>query len=566
MPAQYETCFAITGAPAPGGGGPSGPELLREVVEHLRSELQAGPETAAESPDVETGATETAAYARLSAERPYPPAPQYRVRLEARLCTSGSGVEAEIQCRFLSADGAAPPDASAGPPRLLPSLMTRFPCSDGGVPWAGEILAITPGNARAVAAETILNPQRRRPILAISQDRRGQTAIPPETVRRALLGLATVARLQHEASSELTRYLGRWFSCANGDLQILWPGCTFEANGTGPRVQYKAAAVRDESVARWLREWQQICIDHAPDSGFDLTFSNARTAVILERNRTLESQLSSHPPAAALPDAGELETLRRELRRQKIAAQENHRKWQNALGAAARLEQELAAEQDRNRPPPATAAARETPADDDRELSRKLRAENRELRQERDELRKTNDRLNADNQLLRQHLRQAQQTEGEIRPAYPHPGYVTLLNYALNLYRDPMRRYIISNLGADDDLGLLEILRQSVEFNINAFQHTAALPEALPESLIDVNDFHNIIADNYIYFEDSRNLAWTLRQIRDVRNKAAHPPPGGISSEYAQDGLAHIIKALETIGARPELLELRRLRERIHPN
>lgn len=560
MPAQYETCFAITGANAPGAGGQSGPELLREVVEYLRSELQAGPET--ESPDVETGATETAAYARLSAERPYPPAPQYRVRLEARLCTSGSGLEAEIQCRFLSADGAAPPDASAGPPRLLQSLMTRFQCSDGGVPWAGEILAITPGNARAVAAETILNPQRRRPILAISQDRRGQTAIAPETVRRALLGLATVARLQHEASSELTRYLGRWFSCANGDLQILWPGCSFEAAGAGPRVHYKAAAVREESIARWLREWQQICIDHAPESGFDLTFSNARTAVILERNRALESQLSSPPPAAALPDAGELETLRRELRKQKIAAQESHRKWQNALGAAARLEQELAAEQDRSRPPEAAASSSETPAGDDRELSRKLRAENRELRQERDELRKTNDRLNADNQLLRQQWQQAQQTQGEIRPAYPHPGYVTLLNYALNLYRDPMRRYIIRNLGADDDWGLIEILRESVEFNASALQQTALRPEAL----IDVNDFHNIIADNYIYFEDNRNLAWTLRQIRDVRNRAAHPPPGGISSEYAQDGLAHIIKALEVIDARPELLELRRLQERIHPN
>lgn len=560
MPAQYETCFAITGAHAPGAGGQSGPELLREVVEHLRSELQAGPET--ESPDVETGETETAAYARLSAERPYPPAPQYRVRLEARLCTADGGLEAEIQCRFLSADGAAPPDASAGPPRLLQSLMTRFQCSDGGVPWAGEILAITPGNARAVAAEIILNPQRRRPILAISQDRRGQTAIPPEPVRRALLGLATIARLQHEASSELTRYLGRWFSCANGDLQILWPGCTFEANGTGPRVQYKAAAIREKPDALWLREWQQICIDHAPDSGFDLTFSNSRTAVILERNRALESRLISHPPSAALPDAGELETLRRELRKQKIAAQESHRKWQNALGAAARLEQELAAEQDRSRPPEAAAAPSETPADDARELSRKLRAENRELRQERDELRKTNDRLNADNQLLRQQLRQAQETQGEIRPAYPHPGYVTLLNYALNLYRDPMRRYIISNLGADDDLGLLEILRESVEFNASALQQTALRPEAL----IDVNDFHNIIADNYSYFSDSRNLAWTLRQIRDVRNRAAHPPPGGISSEYAQDGLAHIIKALEVIDARPELLELRRLQERIHPN
>ena len=84
--------------------------------------------------------------------------------------------------------------------------------------------------------------------------------------------------------------------------------------------------------------------------------------------------------------------------------------------------------------------------------------------------------------------------------------------------------------------------------------------------MIDVNLFHNIVTDNRTYFEDSRNLAWNLRQIRDVRNRAAHPPPGGVSDDFMQDGLSRIAAALETIGARQELMEVVRLRDRVHSN
>ena len=310
-----------------------------------------------------------------------------------------------------------------------------------------------------------------------------------------------------------------------------------------------------------MRELQQACLDNAPESDFDRAFSDARVAVILERNRLLETrqQMLSRPS----PEASDAETAgwKRDLRKQEIAAREAARKRDNALSTVAKLEQELAAAHRRidelsaDQP----VAASQFP-DDARDAIRSLRAENRQLREERDRLRETNAKLNGDNQLLRQQERRRGDPADSyvIRLACPHPGNVTILNYALNLFRDPMRQYIINNLDADDDDGLREILRMSVEFNPGAREK--------PEALIDVNHFHNIVIDNHSYFANSRDLAWNLRQIRDVRNRAAHPPPGGISRDFMQDGLARIAEALETIGARPELMEVVRLKDRIHSN
>ena len=49
-----------------------------------------------------------------------------------------------------------------------------------------------------------------------------------------------------------------------------------------------------------------------------------------------------------------------------------------------------------------------------------------------------------------------------------------------------------------------------------------------------------------------------------------HIPPwywfSGIDDDYVQDGLSRIAEALEAIGAKQELLEVARLRDRVNPN
>ena len=552
MPAQYESCFIINGD----GGGVN---LLRDVTGRISTELMSSAPDA-DSPDVETGATDAAAYTRISAERNYPGDAQYRVRLEVRLCTRGDALAAEVHSRFIAADEAAPPELLAGPPRILRFIASEFRCAAGSEPLVSRHRTVAAEDVETFARESLLNPRRRLPILAISQDRQGRLPLEPERAQRALLGVAAVTVLDGDAATALTRFVtGRWFSCFNGAIQILWPGCRYDANGDGPRVYYGPRTAGDADAAGLLRELQRVCIDNAPESDFDSAFSEARVSVILERNRLLETrqQILSGQPDGDL--AAETAALKRELRKQEIAAREAGRKRDNALSTVAKLEQELAAAYRRidelGDARPAAQAA-----DDDREVVRGLRAENRQLREERDRLRDTNAKLNDDNQLLRQRERRHLGPDEAyvIRLAYPHPGNVTILNYALNLFRDPMRQYIINCLDAADDDGLREILRMSVEFNPGAREKPAAL--------IDVNHFHNIVTDNRSYFDNSRNLAWNLRQIRDVRNRAAHPPPGGVSDDFMQDGLSRIAEALETIGARQELMEVVRLRDRVHSN
>ena len=552
MPTPYETCFTIYGS-----NSVVGVNLLREVTERINEELLSSA-TDEDAPDVETGSIGSAGYTRLSTERYYPADPQYRLRLEIRFCTHGDRIEAEIRSRFLSIDNAAPPDYLAGPPRLLQFITGEFQCSAGSEPVRPHFRRIVKDDVKAFAEESALNPQRHLPILAIAEDQRGVPAIDPDRVQRTLLGVASVAVLEKEAATELTRHLGRWFSSANGAIQILWPGCRSDANGKGPRVHYSKSAAFTRSVPDLLRELQQVLITNALEGDFNSTFSEARTSVILERNRLLETQQKALSERISESTSSEAATLRRDLRRQEIVARESNRKWQNALATVTRLEQELAEAHDtisdlRTLQP--TVAK----SQDEREFTRKLRNENRQLREERDKLKETNSKLNDDNQALRQRGRQTKGDAYVIRLISPHPGNVTVLNYALNLYRDPMREFIIRNLSVDNEQELKEILRRSIDLANESLGKRCV-------EIIDVNNFQDIVDANSQCFANAYALSRKLNEIRVVRNRAAHPPPGGVRADYAQDGLALIADALEAIGAKQELMEVTELKSRIHSN
>ena len=555
MPVEYESRFTIGG-----NNSAVGVNLLREVTERITSELisSTADTTDEGAPDVETGTTETAGYTRISAERNYPSAPKYRMRLEVRLCTKGERLEAEVRSRFLSADGAEPPNLPAGPPRMLQAIAEGFSCVIGSDLLTYEPTRITTANVQSFASESILSPLRQLPVLAISEDNSGKPALDPARAQRSLAGVAAVAVCDKDAANAMSQYVGRSLACYDGAIRVFWPGCSFNANGGGPRLFYMRGPAHAKG-AGLLRELQQACIDNAPESDFDSIFSDARVSVILERNRLLETQQNDASEQSSEAPTSDVGALQRDLRRQEIAAREANRKWKNALATVAKMEQELA-EAKANIEELSALQPDVTESQGERESTRILRAENRELRERLDRLTETNSKLNEDNQLLRQQERQNRNDASAyvIRLDCPHPGNVTILNYAVNLYRDPMRRYIINNLDASDEDGLREILRMSIEIHPSAKEK--------PEALIDVNDFHNIVTDNPTYFDNSRNLAWSLRQIRDVRNRAAHPPPDGIRDDFTQYGLTCIAEALETIDARQELMEVVRLRDRIHSN
>ena len=552
MATQYETTFTIAG-----DGQSAGVTLLREARELITDELlSAVNET---TPDVEADATEDDGYSQISAERQYP-GTDYTIRLEVRLCTDGSDVKAQVRTRFISATGGDPSGLRAGPPRLLSTITERFACRGGIVPIGSEAVRVTDANVREFTEHYVLSPEQTMPILAISEDSAGRTALDPDTAQRVLAGIALVARY-NVAAADITRgHLGYNLACYNGAIRIWWPGCQIGCNGPGPGVfyMYQAAANAGSDL---LNDLQEKCLASRVDDEFDGVFSRARTEVVLERNRALAvavERVQQHivEPATLGP---ELEQSRKDLRREQLGRAEANRKLSNAQATIDNLRQELSDEKERaelliDQPLSAPDEA-EGSVEGQRERNRRLRNANAGLRQTNEVQSKTINRLNDDNQSLRQELAIRKAVESgfcEIRITGRHPDYVTVLNHAINLYRDPMRRFIVASLQKIHGDDLKDVFSRSIEFNGSENRDVAHHPEAV----IDVADFESLISDNSECFDSGRTLAHHLREIRYIRNRAAHPPPGGLSAEYAQDSLRTITDALQMIRALPERTEI----------
>jgi hypothetical protein len=151
--------------------------------------------------------------------------------------------------------------------------------------------------------------------------------------------------------------------------------------------------------------------------------------------------------------------------------------------------------------------------------------------------------LNVENQLLKQRamIRNSNESRVVIPLGNRHPCYITVLNHAVNIYRDPYRKYIVRRLRATHGDDLTDTLSKSVEFK----NDQRALASTNPESAFDVSDFPHIINDNRECFDNGRDLSMMMREVRDIRNRAVHPPTGGISKTSTLDGLRVILDALK---------------------
>ena len=281
MLTQYAANFIISGSDAA-----SGVPRLRQVVGLVMEELQAT--TGAAAPDLEQGATAAGGYASISAERPYPMQPgqpELSVRLEARFCTAADGdgdgdventaaVAAQISTRFISADGSDPPELLVGPPRLLREIVQRFPCRNGVSPVANAVARVTAADAADFTNAQLLNPQRTLPILVITERPQGGTAIDPERALSLLLGVAQVAHFDANGPAPGVA------RCYNGSVRMYWP----------PGLQRPGYYTWNAAAALSLASLQRDCLANAAESDFDRRFGMARAAVILERNRQLESE------------------------------------------------------------------------------------------------------------------------------------------------------------------------------------------------------------------------------------------------------------------------------------
>lgn len=534
MTTQYETNFTVRSM-----GGSVGVELLQSVIETIERELQSG--DGAADYELEKNRAGAIGYAHFSGERSHPGLPA-AVRLEARLCTLDeiSNVAVQILTRFISADGADLPEHPAGPPRLLDAVTGQFKCHVGISEITGHPTAIDDRNAENFAREYVLNPERTLPILLITEN-----SIDPAAAQRMLQGVAQVAYCAGDAAQALARHTG--ISTFGGAVRIYWPGCEPRQNRrppSGHRDFYMPVDARRLS----LYEVQKVCLAGAPGTDFDIRFSSARTSVILERNRLLEAASGvreDRPAPEGVSKISELEKAKRlaelrsnEMQRQLHAAQRNIERLTQENEDAAKTIDNLEEELD-------LLAQHSGGANGEgREERSQLRRQNEELRARVSAREKTIAKLNDDNQRLRLRERMRAGTNGRMLTlGESTAGNITVLNHALNVYREPCRKFIVQKLQANHGPDLTDVLSKSIEFRENQRSNAAERPEAA----FDIGDFSAIIAANWDCFEDWTLLRRRMDDVRHIRNRAAHPPPEGFNESWTQDSLRTIAETLAAL-------------------
>ena len=248
-------------------------------------------------------------------------APGLWLRLDVDLATEGDPVAVSIESYFLGRDDTELPDLLAGPPPLVHDLLGAFDCFLGEERLSGEVAKVSQATATEFAAGRILSPERRLPIVAVSENGRGETAVDPSRLQRVLAGLAVVATYGNSAAQVLRENVGPSLACYNGAVRVYWPACA-----TGDRSGVHRVWMSREAARLGFRLFLQLqgeCLRHlAPDFDQQM-FESVKWRVDRENLRLRfteleerERRLQEAPETGPAGRSSELELANSELKRQ----------------------------------------------------------------------------------------------------------------------------------------------------------------------------------------------------------------------------------------------------------
>ncbi len=137
------------------------------------------------------------------------------------------------------------------------------------------------------------------------------------------------------------------------------------------------------------------------------------------------------------------------------------------------------------------------------------------------------------------------------------------LNKALDIFRDAMRPFIIRNLSRVPGRRATDLINYSLQSRTNAPRNYNNL-----EDSIDINDFPLLIRDYWrdvfsSAFAPDRSVQNALWQIKEARNRAAHPSSRDIDPEFTRAHLFHIADMLGKINAPNEKRAVEDIRDRL---
>ena len=170
---------------------------------------------------------------------------EYRWRVSSQAATAGDSVTFRANVQMIDSRMAITPDRRpVDRPRLIPDLIKQFECQLDGHPLSVVPRQVGIDNVNGFVNDVVLSPERRLPIIALSQTNDGRTGLNSKPLQDRLAGLATVAVFEPQATWVLTDLLGRHLACFGGAVRIYWPGCRPEDPPYGHR--------------RWLFEHSQL--------------------------------------------------------------------------------------------------------------------------------------------------------------------------------------------------------------------------------------------------------------------------------------------------------------------
>lgn len=532
MLTEYETGFTISQTSELAGNA-----LLTEVADRLEAMLSDGHSDASSS-ITEREISASSGYAVVSADHPHPFDSEHILRIQARLCTQGEEITAQIRSRFISADDNDPADLTAGPPRILKEIVANYDCEIGPYGFKNEVIQVDNDNMADDMMEFIKDSSRKIPVLVLTEYYRGGTAIEPQAVLDYLLGLALVVRFRGGTAYRIKEATGR--RCDNGGMRFYWP-----QDSVG-RFYWPVDATRN-GLTQYQRDVIANADLHDLNGDFEQVFSAARTRVIRER-RVEQERTAQNEVVAQLAQA---QARIQELERQAEEADAKHSQTVDDL-----LEQLNAARTDATSDSDEGDKGKEALRQSAeiaqlRRIRKKLETDNQELRQENRDLTESLEHAKTEAAAAKMPvITDVQQEVALTLTGNPRLDNITILNHAINIYRDPTRRYIIKAIRKFNDTN--SSLYTAIEPCIRDDSDRRRLQESIrnnrPQDGIDVGHFEHIVMDNRACFGAERRLSTRLADVRQVRNTAAHPETNGIDNTRAKDGINKIARALREMG------------------
>ena len=212
--------------------------------------------------------------------------PETRWRLGLRLSTEGDDIEADIEVRGV--EDAISPNMSAEPPGIVSDLLSKFRCSVDGRRLLVESRRVTSEEADSFI-EVLLSPQRSLPLIVVSEDSSGCSAIDPDKLQRRLLGLASVYSYDHNVAWYTSKDLPRSLRCYDGAIRLYSPRCTVE-DVPQQHPYWEPSDVARLSQERMLSILHDECMNRLPRQGRRV-FARVRSAVNREERAFLEESV-----------------------------------------------------------------------------------------------------------------------------------------------------------------------------------------------------------------------------------------------------------------------------------